>query len=223
MGEDSLTHVVDKTPVQVCQGIELGEVARALLRDDLTLKQYLGLLIEKREFPDAARFWSRSLPKREAVWWACHCARIAMAEGAPPAEHAALEAAEAWCVDPTEENRRRAMPASDAAGLGTPAGCAAAAAFWSGGSLGPPDVPVVPPAEELTAHGVAGSVMLAAVRSEPEKAPEKYKEFFERGLGVAEGSLRWREAVVPAPTATPETSAKDRSTPSSSRPVINWD
>ncbi|SIO61744.1 hypothetical protein SAMN05444166_6843 [Singulisphaera sp. GP187] len=223
MSEESLIHLVEQTPRELCQTIELSAASRELLRNEPTAKQFLSLLVEKQEFPDAARFWAHALPKREAVWWACVCARIVMAEGAPLPQHAALEAAEAWCTDPTEENRRKTMPASDAAGLGTPAGCAAAAAFWSGGSLAPPDVPVVPPGEELTAHGVAGSVMLAAVRSEPEKAPEKYKRFFERGVGVAEGTQRWSEPVVPAATAPRKATPDDRSSTPTSRPAINWD
>jgi hypothetical protein len=58
--------------------------------------------------------------------------------------------------------------------------------------LAPPQAPVVPPAEHLTGHGVAGSVLLAAVRSEPEKAPEKYKKFLAAGLDVARGANRWK-------------------------------
>jgi hypothetical protein len=222
MRDESLPHLVDKTPAELCQGLDLGDVARGLLSEDLSLRQYLGQLVAQEEFPDAARFWSRALPKREAVWWACLCARSAMAEGTPRPQLAALEAAEAWCADPSEENRRNAMAASEAAELGTPGGCAAAAAFWSGGSLAPPDLPVVPPADDLTAHGVAGSVMLAAVRSEPEKAPEKYKRFFEQGVAVAEGKARWREAAVVAPEAKPEPTSPGR-TAAATRPVINWD
>lgn len=223
MSQESLIHLVEKTPGELCQSLELGDAARELLRSDPTAKQFLSQLLEKQEFPDAVRFWAHALPKREAVWWACVCARLVMAEGASLPQHTALEAAEAWCTDPTEENRRKTMPASDAAGLGTPAGCAAAAAFWSGGSLAPPDVPVVPPGDELTPHGVAGSVMLAAVRSEPEKAPEKYKAFFEQGLGVAEGTVRWIEPVILAPSPVRNDSPDSRSTSQPARPVINWD
>jgi len=138
-------------------------------------------------------------------------------------EHAALDAAEQWCAEPTEERRRAAEQAYEAAGLGTPAGCAAAAAFWYEGSLAPPNVPVVPPAEDLSAHGVAGSVMLAAVRSEPEKAPEKYRHYFELGVEVAKGALRWSAPAkrVVEPVRTPDQASTG--TGASKRPVINWD
>src|SRR5207245_1179123 len=154
--------------------------------------QFINTLMEKQQFPDAVRFLAHALPKREAVWWACLCARASAGSKPPPNIAAALQTAEKWVVDPSEENRRAAMPAAEAAEFKTPAGCAAVAAFWSGGSLVPPNVPVVPPGEYLTAHGVAGAVMLAAVVSEPEKAPEKYRTFLTQGIEVANGTQRWK-------------------------------
>jgi hypothetical protein len=95
-------------------------------------------------------------------------------------------------ADPTEENRRAAHAAAEAAGLAHPAGCAAMACFWSGGSLAPANLPVVPPGEHLTAHGAAGAVMLAAV-TEPAKAAERQARFLALGLEVAAGTRRWKE------------------------------
>jgi hypothetical protein len=103
------------------------------------------------------------------------------------------------------------MAAAEAAGLDTPAGCAAVAAFWSGGSLGPPNVPVIPPGESLTAKGVAGAVMLAAVLTEPEKTPEKYRRFLAHGVEVAKGANRWRETVVQDQRPRPEAGTNPRS------------
>jgi hypothetical protein len=61
------------------------------------------------------------------------------------------------------------------------------AAFWSGGSLAPPESPAVPPAANLTAKAVAGAVMLAAVVPDPVQAPEKYRHFFDLGVDIACG------------------------------------
>jgi len=85
------------------------------------------------------------------------------------------------------------MPAAEAAELGTPAGCAAMAAFWSGGRLGPPDVPVVPPAVHPIAHGISRGLILAAVQTEPANAPDKYRRFCELRSEVANGTNRWKE------------------------------
>jgi hypothetical protein len=181
------TKIAAKTAAEVCKRFALGEEAKKLLKADMSPKQFLDVLLQQQQFIDAVRLLAYALPRPESVWWACVCARAAAGGKLSPAATAALEAAEKWVADPSEDNRRAAMPAAEAAELGTPAGCAAAAAFWSGGSLGPPNVPAVPPADHLTAHGVASSVMLAAVQTEPAKAPEKYRKFCELGLEVADG------------------------------------
>ncbi len=103
----------------------------------------------------------------------------------------ALSATEAWIAQPTEENRRAAHEAAKAAGLGTPAGCAALAAFFSGGSLAPPHAPPVAPGEHLTAKAVAGAVIFAAVATEPEKAPEKFQHFLAQGREVTVKIKLW--------------------------------
>jgi hypothetical protein len=194
MSNGTLAKVEARTAAEVCKRFPLGEDAKKLLRDGQTPRQFLDALLERQEYPDAARFLAHALPKREAVWWACLCARAAHGAGAPAKAAAALQAAEKWVADPSEDNRRAAMAAAEAAELGTPAGCAAVAAFWSGGSLAPPNVPAVPPGEHLTAHGVAGAVLLAAVLTQPEKAAERYRQFFTLGVEVASGANRWRPA-----------------------------
>src|SRR4029079_12459895 len=110
----------------------LGSEVGPLLRPDYSTRRFVEILIEKEYYDDAVRFMAHALPKREAVWWSCQCARqIYGAVLRPRAAHALL-AAESWATNPTEEHRRAAMPPAEEAGLGTPPGCAAAAAFWSG-------------------------------------------------------------------------------------------
>ena len=145
----------DKSPRSAGQRARLSEEARGLLADGMTSRQYLDLLVERQLHADAVQFLAHALPKREAVWWACLCAAEVLGPEPPPAAAAALEAARAWVIDPRDEKRRATFPAAEAAGLGTPAGCAAAAAYFSGGSLAPANLPVVAPAEHLTAHMVA--------------------------------------------------------------------
>jgi hypothetical protein len=192
---NGLAKVAAKTAAEVCKHFPLGEEAKKLLRDGQTPAQFLDTLIDKQHFLDAARFLAHALPKREAVWWACLCGRSVAGANPPPKVGAAFQAAEKWVADPSEDNRRAAMPAAEAAQFKTAAGCAAVAAFWSGGSLGPPNAPVVPPGEYLTAHGAAAVVMLAAVQTEPEKATEKYRRFLAQGIEVAKGDQRWKEAA----------------------------
>src|SRR5437588_11854593 len=165
--------MADATPTtaQISSVAGLGAEALALLQEDMAPKAYLSALIDASHFDDAVRFLAHALPKREAVWWAWFCARrTAGAEPAPKIK-ASLEATEKWIAQPTDENRRAAMKAGEAAEFKTAAGCAGMAAFFSGGSMAPPDAPRVPPGEGLTGKAVSGAVILAAVAVEPEKAP----------------------------------------------------
>jgi hypothetical protein len=193
MSNGTWAKVTAKTAAEVCQLCTLSDEAKALTRDGQTPRQLFDLLLAKQLHLDAIRLLAAALPKREAVWWACLCAR--QAHGAnPPAKIAtAIAAAEKWVASPSEEARRAAESAAEAAEVSTPAGCAAMAAFWSGGSLAPPHVPVVPPGEQLTGHGVAGAVLLAAVLTQPEKAAEKHRAFLALGSEVANGTNRWKE------------------------------
>jgi uncharacterized protein DUF6931 len=181
-----LTKIEAKTAAEICARFELSGPAAALPRDGLSPTAFLERLIEARHILDALSFLAHALPKREAVGWAARCARLA---GGPksPEQQTALEAVERWRLEPSEELRRAAMAAAEKAQLNNPAGCAALAVFFTGGSLAPPDVPVVPPGEGLTARAVAGAVLMAAVVSEPEKAEEKYQRFLEQGIAAASG------------------------------------
>jgi len=180
-----------RTAAEVCRRFELDEKARPLLSDDLAPRPFLDALAEKGFHTDAVRFLAHALPKPETIWWACLCAREAAGSEASPSVKVALAAIEKWLGDPSDGNRRAAMTAAQACGFGTPAGSAALAVFLSGGSLAPPDVGAVPPAENLTAVAAGGAVILAAVSREPEKATERYRSFLARGVAVGDGQDRW--------------------------------
>src|SRR5262249_3430875 len=118
-----------QTAAEVCKLFPLGDEAKKLLRDAQTPRQYLDVRIEKQHYVDAARLLSHALPKRAAACGAGLCARAAGGTALPAPQAAAVQAAERWVADPSEANRRAAQAAPEAAGVGTPAGCAAMAAF----------------------------------------------------------------------------------------------
>jgi hypothetical protein len=182
------------TPPELARVAGVSDEARALLRSGQPPRDYVAALVAAELYPDAVRFLAHAIPKREAVWWAWFCARRAAgAEPAAPAR-AALDATERWIAQPNDEHRRAAMVAAEAADFGTAPGCAALAAFLTGGSIAPPEAPVVPPGEFMSAAAVAGSVTLAAVATEPEKAPEKFRAYIEQGLDVARRIKLWEPA-----------------------------
>ena len=183
----ALTKVQASTAAEVCRLYELDPEAAALLDETSTPASFIERLMAEQRFADAARFLAYALPKREAVWWACLCARAVTGDDVSSDNVAVLDAAEAWVYKPVDENRRKAMALAEKTSMDTSASWAAVAAFWSAGSMAPEDAPVVPPGEELTGAAVSGAVILAAVQTEPENAPEKYAKFLTKGLDVARG------------------------------------
>jgi hypothetical protein len=181
--------VAAKGAAEAAGAAKLGDEARALLREGLAPADYLALLEARGLHRDGVHFLASALPRREALWWACQCLRPTA--GAAAGQAAALEAVERYVRLPTDSNRRAAFAAAEAAGIDTPAGCAGLAAFTSAGSLAPADGPAVPPADHLTAVGVANALVLAAVAPRPQEAPEKFARFLALGRAVAEGTSRW--------------------------------
>jgi len=175
---------------RVSEVAELSGESRKVLQPGMAPRDYVEALAKAGEYEAALRFLAHLLPKREAVWWCWVSARRALPEPTPEVK-ASLDATEKWIAQPTEEHRRGAMETAEKAGVDTPAGCAGLAAFLSGGSMAPPNVPVVPPGEHLTARAVVGALLLAAAVSEPEKAMEKHEAFLAQGMDVARRIKLW--------------------------------
>jgi hypothetical protein len=197
---ENLLGRADQTQTLI-QRANLDETALTFFRPGMTTGTYLEQLIAGEQFLCAIRFLAWALGRREAVWWACQCCQQVTTEKDRPKERQALEAALKWATSPGEENRRLAESAAAAVDYATPAGCAAMAAFWSGGSMTPPKAAAIPPPEHLLPGAVANSIILAAVKREPEKAAEKYRAFLVLGRAVAAGTNRWKEEK-PTPVAT---------------------
>jgi hypothetical protein len=192
MSQATFTRIAARKAAEICSLYPVDADAQSLLHDEATPAAYFDLLMDQRRFAAAIRFLCHALPKREAVGWACLCLRATggphAGEAPAAALSAALSAAELWVREPNEDHRRACHAAAEQAGYGTPAGCLAAAAFFSGGSLAPAHVPEVPPGPTLTAQCVAGALMLAAVQREPERIDEKYRAFLGQGIQIASGT-----------------------------------
>jgi hypothetical protein len=186
---------VTATAGEVTKALSLAPEAKALLRPQAPVPEFLGALVGAGLMNDAVAVMAQALPKREAVWWACVAARTLVDAETPAPVIAALEAAEAWVYKPTEELRRAAMERAQATAFDHPGVWAAVAAFWSGGSMAPPNVPAVPPAEHLTGLAVSGAVNLAAVLRQPEQAPAKLKAFIQQAVDIANGGSGRQKAA----------------------------
>lgn len=166
---------------EICARIELPQPARALLRSDMTGKQYVEALLEKKYRVPAIDFLANALAPREAVWWGCLCMQHAcgdhrMAE----AERNAARATVVWVIQPTEESRSAAAAAMGGAGSSVAARLAQAVGQA-------PTLNALPGGE--WAGTVAGAVKLASVAKGPLKSPALQTQFVQIGLTVARGAL----------------------------------
>lgn len=171
----------------IVQGVELDEQASALLQTNPTSVDYLQQLLARRLYPDAVRFLAHALPKREATWWACLCARHGLTDKTPATDIKAIELAEAWVYKPVEENRQLTLPAAQATAFNTSASWVAMAAFWSGDNISPIPEAIVPADEKLFTKAVIGAVMLAATQGEASQVDELYQLFLQQGINIASG------------------------------------
>ena len=69
----------------------------------------------------------------------------------------------------------------------SPAASAAMAAFWSGGSLAPENLPEVAAPPQLLGSAVASAVMLAAVTPEAKLAAQKRARYLQAAVDIANG------------------------------------
>jgi len=173
------------TAVEYSEPVKLSEDAKALLADDSMPAEFFETLVAQQLFSDALLFFACCVPKTDAVRWGCDCVAGLLGDSLRPMDSAALEAAQRWAEDPSEKNRRAAEGAANESGFEGPASWLALAAFWSDGSLAPPDLPEVPPAEGLTAQAVAAGLTMAATQGEPLAAEGRYIQFLEKSRAVA--------------------------------------
>jgi len=174
---------------EIASRFEASSEAKAVLTPGLGASEFVTALVEKELWSDAAGFVGQWLTKRDAVTWACLASRKSLGEAPPPKERAALEAAERWLAAADEPSRRACEAAAETLGYRSAPAMAAAAAFWSGGSLSLPDLPKVPPAETLSGKGAAASVLMAGAAGAPDVAG-RLRELIWLGVDIAEGRHR---------------------------------
>ncbi|SIO60660.1 hypothetical protein SAMN05444166_6477 [Singulisphaera sp. GP187] len=178
----------DRTADEICKNVRIGIRAKKLLVAGMKPGQFLTLLVENRLYADAIRYMAHALLNREAVWWACLCARSAEAEALetmPTAHRQALGAAVRWVLEPTEAHRQAAGRSVEPAGTRTSAGAVARAAAFALGQSESHGVGSTPPNPILAARMAAASVLLAA------KSSDRLRRFITVGLDVAYGHNRW--------------------------------
>ena len=182
-----LTKIGSRSVADIIEHAGLELESAALLRGEFSAEQGIALLRNAGRVIDVIKLLAHALPKREAVWWACTCGRALLGAGIPLSDEPAIATAEAWVYEPTDANARAAYGEAEPRGFQTPGGWAAVAAFWSSGSLAPPEHPIVPPADYLTGVAVAGAITMAAVVEPVLEMDARFLKFLNYGLDIAAG------------------------------------
>lgn len=176
------------------------EAAAALAADeailhDGSLVPAARRLLELGLAEDAAKVLGQALTKRAAAWWVCRIAREEP-DGPTPGELPALEAAESWIRTPEQWRAYAAQTSSEEAGLRSPSGCAALAAFLAGDAISPPNVPVVAPPPYGPGIVAAAAALLAAQRRRPAEAEARLASILALGFAIAAGTDSWEDVSL---------------------------
>lgn len=112
---------------------------------------------------EAITFTAQLFVRRVAVWWGHECLRHL--EGLlDPTDMDMMALCAAWVATPDEAHRRHVADTAESCATRSPGVWLGMAAGWSGGSLAPPESPVVPPPRFLTGRGVNAAVLSALAR-----------------------------------------------------------
>jgi hypothetical protein len=189
MDQPGVDKLAAAEPDAVRARASLEAAAREAVQGAETVRAMISALIAGGFRAEAARCYAHALPRREAVWWACMCARHTAPADLAEADREAGRAAELWVRKQNEESRRAAMARAEATGFGSPEAWAAAGAFWSGSNMAPDGVPPVAPAPHLPGVAVAGAVALADARGDAAGRPARLERFLAAAADIAAGGV----------------------------------
>ena len=175
------------TAAEVCARFYLDKKPMQLLKPGMAPRDYIEALVENKEYLAAMDFVAHALPHRHSIWWGCLCLQHTCGTKLEPWERVAAKTAVLWILQPNEANRVAAKHPADVLGLGSPAGALASAANQTGGSLAPPNMPLVAPSPFAPARAVAIAVKVASTKGDPPSIARTQHALIELGVAVAEG------------------------------------
>ncbi|KPH85986.1 hypothetical protein GLUCOINTEAF2_0203023 [Komagataeibacter intermedius AF2] len=178
---------VDLPAVLACCGMADEVAASSALAAADTPERLLAALVAAGRQTDATCLLAHALPVREAVWWACMCARHTAPRPLPAPTLRVRDMVEGWVRQPGLAPAQQAMEAARLAGAQTPEVWAARAAFWSGPSLAPAGAAVVCPPTHLPGMAVASAVALAAIRGDATRREARLLSFLRSAHDIAAG------------------------------------
>ena len=182
-----LINVTAATASEICARLYLDKAALGLLRPEMSPRGFLDALVEAKLYLAAIDFIAHALPARAAIWWGCLSLQRTCGDKLEPWERRAFRITVQWVLQPDEANRAAAKQPADVLGPESPAGCLAAAANQTGGSVGPPQGPSIAPSPFAPARAVAIAVKVASTKCDPPEIHGTQRSLIELGMAIAEG------------------------------------
>jgi hypothetical protein len=187
LNDSPLVNVTAATASEICARFYLDKTALGLLHPAMSPREFADALVENKQYLAAIDFIAHALPSREAVWWGCLCLQRTCGDKLEPWERRAFRIAVQWVLQPNETTRAAAKEPADVLGPASAAGNLAAAANQTGGSVGPPQGPPIPPSPFAPAKAVAIAIKVASAKCPPPEIQGTQRALVELGMAIAEG------------------------------------
>lgn len=184
----SLQKVTAKSAQEITQRFQFVDEFQPVLDHDLSPAEFMRLLLNGEHYSDAVVFLAHALPMREAIWWACVCARYHL-NATDQLYQQGLTIAEAWVYDPSDAHRRICKRYMEQGEKPSAASLVCSACFWTGGTISVADAPPMEVPPHLYMHAVAAAIITAVGFQMPDKKlrQQRYITYLKHGINIANG------------------------------------
>jgi hypothetical protein len=150
--------------------------------------EFVRRLASQGRLDGAVTFCAYLLARRDAVWWACGCARALLGH-VPQDRGDGLLAAEAWVCEPSNARRQAALEIGTGGDSGNPFTWLALAAGWSGGLLSAHPKAPRPMPPYFTARAIRIAVLISAHALRNDERAALLRECIANAITLAEEGL----------------------------------
>ena len=163
-----------------CICIKLSDAALEFCGELETREELFEILKSNCLYQDAIRLLIDILGSPVAIKWANQIIGNRDDSNLQETDREALAAVTQWVEDPTEDNRRKNESQSKELEYSGVGGALAAAVFFSGGSIGPPELEEeIEPDPYSAGQAIAVALLLTAFDADPVKPEEQFKLILE--------------------------------------------
>lgn len=151
---------------------------------------FLNALVETGDFESIVDYLAHWLPPQHAVWWGCLCAWDLQANRESEPAEQAMGLLLNWLEQP-DRQREALLEVDRLLESKHPLSLLAKGAFFSGSSMAPAGLPVVPPPPYIYSILVSASVQLTVSLLPFADRASNFKQMIRLGMEVLQGTNLW--------------------------------